>query len=93
MPLRSITSSCAWVSAEKPLHERHGRLDRGHIRPGSRRDERDEPQVVDVLVGQDHELDVLERVAEPLDPALELVVGGAGFGPVSTSVNGSSSIK
>jgi hypothetical protein len=31
-----------------------------------------------VLVGEDHELDVLDRVPEPLDPALELVKGGAG---------------
>ena len=36
----------------------------------------DEPQVVDVLVREDHELDVLQRVAEPGEPALELVERG-----------------
>jgi hypothetical protein len=34
--------------------------------------------VVDVLMRVDDELDVLERVSERLDPALEFVEGGAG---------------
>ena len=41
-------------------------------------DQRDQPEVVDVLVGHDHQPDVLERVAEPGDAALELVEGRAG---------------
>ena len=53
------------------LHERHRRVDGGHLGAGSLRHERDQPEVVDVLVGEDHELDVLERMAERRDAALE----------------------
>ena len=62
------------------LHERHGDVDRGHLGAGVRRHQRDEPEVVDVLVGEDHQLDVLQRVAEGGDPAAQLVERGAGVG-------------
>ena len=55
------------------LDERHGHVDGGDLGARVRRHERHEPEVVDVLVGEDHQLDVLERVAEAGDPALELV--------------------
>jgi len=37
--------------------------------------------VVDVLVGENHQLDLLELVAEGVQPALELVERGAGVRP------------
>ena len=55
------------------LHERHRRVDGGHLGAGSLRHERDQSEVVDVVVGEDHELDVLERMAERRDPPLEHV--------------------
>jgi hypothetical protein len=67
--------------ARELLDERHGNVDRRHLGSRARRHERDQPEVVDVLVGDDHELDVLERVPKPLDPTLELVEGGAGVRP------------
>ncbi len=51
----------------------HRHVDRGDLGAGARRHERDQAEMVDVLMGDDHELDVLERVAEPGDAALQLV--------------------
>jgi hypothetical protein len=63
------------------LDDRHRHVDRRYIGARTRRHERHQAEVVDVLVGEDHEPDVLERVAESLDSALEFVEGGAGVGP------------
>ena len=43
-------------------------------------DDVDQPEVVDVLVGDDHQLDVLDPVAESLELAVELVQRLAGIG-------------
>ena len=62
------------------LDELHRGVDRGDLGAGVRRHERHEPEMVDVLVGEQHELDVLERVAQIRDSALEHVERGAGVG-------------
>ena len=63
------------------LDERDGHVEGGHIGPRARRDERHQAEVVDVLVAEDHEPDVLERVSQPCDPALELVERGTRIRP------------
>src|SRR3712207_7467454 len=55
--------------ARVALDERDRHVDRGHLGPGARRHERDEAEMVDVLVREDDQLDVLERVAQPPEPA------------------------
>jgi hypothetical protein len=63
------------------LDERHGHVDRRHV--GSRMGchQRDQAKVVDVLVGEDHELELLERMAYRRDSPLERVERGAGVRP------------
>ena len=53
------------------LDERHRDVEGRDVRPGVTCDERHEAEVVDVLVGEDHELDVLEPVPELGDPTLQ----------------------
>ena len=53
-------------------------VDRGDLGARVRDDDVDEPEVVDVLVGEDHELDVLERAPPLGELVLELVEGAAG---------------
>ena len=60
------------------LHERHGHVDGRDVGARALRDQRHQPQVVDVLVGEDHQLDVLERVAQLGHAVRELVEGGGG---------------
>ena len=63
------------------LHERDRGVDGRHLGARVRGHERHQAEVVDVLVGEDHQLDVLERVAEPLQAAAELVERRARVGP------------
>ena len=63
------------------LDERHDDVDRRHVCAGSARDYLDEAEVVDVLVGQDHELEIGDRMAELVELVLELVERLAGVGP------------
>ena len=63
------------------LDVRDGGVDRRDVGVRARRHERDQAEMVDVLVGEDHEADVLEPVPERLDPALQLVQRGARVGP------------
>ena len=63
------------------LDERDRDVDRRHLGARARRDDLDQAQVVDVLVGEDHQLEVLERVPERRELALELVERLAGVRP------------
>ena len=54
------------------LDERDDDVDRGHLGAGALRDDVRESEVVDVLVGDDQQLDVLGLVTEGLELALEL---------------------
>ena len=56
-------------------------VDRGHLGARVGDDDVDQPEVVDVLVGEDHQLDVLERAAALGELVLELVEGASGVGP------------
>ena len=62
------------------LHERHRDVDRRDLGAGMGRHQRHQPEMVDVLVGEDDQPDVLERVPEAVDPPGELVERGAGVG-------------
>ena len=62
------------------LDERHGLFDRRDVRSGMRRDDVDEPQVVDVLMRQQDQLDVLDRVPVLAQLPLELVECATGVG-------------
>ena len=62
------------------LDERHHHVDRGHLGSRARGDDLDQPEVVDVLVGQDDELDLLDRVPERRQLTGELVQRLAGVG-------------
>jgi hypothetical protein len=62
------------------LDERNRHVDCRHLRAGALRHERDQAEMVDVLVGEDHELDVLEPMAELCQAARERVEGGGGIG-------------
>jgi hypothetical protein len=76
MPFRTITERANVLLLRLlrvVLDERDRHVDRGHVGTGALRDERDQAEVVDVLVAQDHELDVLERMAERGQSARELV--------------------
>ena len=60
------------------LDERDGDVDRRDLGARALGDDLDQAEVVDVLVGDDDELDVLDRVAEVGELALELVERLAG---------------
>ena len=76
------------------LDERDHHVDRRDLGPRARGDDLDQPEVVDVLVGQDDQLDVLERVPERRRAgAAARPATCRSSGPVSTSVSGSSSIR
>ena len=62
------------------LDERLRHLAGSDLGTRSAADDVDEAEVVDVLMGEDHELEVGDRVAQGGQPALELVEGGAGVG-------------
>jgi hypothetical protein len=55
-------------------------VDRRHLRPGMPDDDVHQSQVVDVLVRQDHELDVVDRPSVPGELVLELVERAPGVG-------------
>ncbi len=55
------------------LYERDDDVDRGHVGARARGDDLDQPEVVDVLVGDHDQLEVLDRVADGLELAGELV--------------------
>ena len=63
------------------LDERDHDVDRRHLGSGARGDDLDQPQVVDVLVGEDDQLDLLERAPQGRELALELVERLAGVRP------------
>jgi hypothetical protein len=58
--------------------ERHRRVDRRDLRPRAPGDDVHEADVVDVLMRDDHELQVLDRAAVCRQGALELVQGAPG---------------
>ena len=68
-------------------------VERRDLGAGAAGEDLEQPQVVHVLVGDDDQLEVLDRVAERRKCLLELVERLAGVGPVSISVSGSSSIR
>jgi hypothetical protein len=59
------------------LQVRDRDVDGGDLGARGGHHERDQPQMVDVLMGDDHQLDLLERVAECLHAAAQLVERGA----------------
>ena len=63
------------------LDERDDDVDRRHLGARSRGDDLDQTEVIDVLVGEDHQLDVLDRAPERRQPLLELVERLAGVRP------------
>ena len=98
MPLRSITLDRelvlelgVLVEGGEPLG---GDADRRHLGAGVLDQDLDQAEVVDVLVGDDDQLEVVDRVAA-LARARAVSSSSAlpEFGPVSTSVSGSSSIR
>ena len=58
-----------------------GDADRGDLGAGVLDDDLDQPEVVDVLVGDDHQLQVVDRVAALAELALQLVERLARVGP------------
>ena len=58
-----------------------GDADRGDLGAGVLDDDLDQAEVVDVLVGDDHQLEVVDRVAALAELALQLVERLAGVGP------------
>ena len=63
------------------LDERREQVEGRHLGAGALGDDVHESEVVDVLVGDDHQLEVLDPMAERLELALELVERLAGVGP------------
>ena len=76
--------------ARQPRREAVQRADLGARAVG---EDRDQADVVDVLVGDDDPLEVLDAAAVLRQRRLERVSEVAEFGPVSTSVSGSSSTR
>ena len=68
-------------------------IERRHLRARAPREDRREAEVVDVLVGDDQQLEVLDRVPARGKRLFELVQRLAELGPESISVSGSSSIR
>ena len=98
MPLRSISSTAncvlglgVLVEVGEPLG---GDAERRHLGAGVLDDDLDQAEVVDVLVGDDDQLEVLDRVAaRGRAAALSSSSALPELGPVSTRVSGSSSIR
>ena len=63
------------------LDEGHDDVDRRHVGAGARREDVDQAEVVDVLMGDHDQLEVLDGVAEALELVLELVERLAGVRP------------
>ena len=70
-----------------------GDADRRHLGAGVLDDDLDQAEVVDVLVGDDDQLDVVDRVAALAELRCSSSSALPEFGPVSTRVSGSSSIR
>jgi hypothetical protein len=62
------------------LDVRHRHVESGDIGARALRHDRDQPEMIDVLVGHDHQLDVLDGVAECGQPTGELLEGGGRVG-------------
>jgi hypothetical protein len=62
------------------LDQRHRRVERRHVGARVAGDDRDEAEVVHVVVGEDHQLDVLDRAAVAGERRLERVERAAGVG-------------
>ena len=67
--------------AAEVLDEGDDQVEGRHLGPRAPGDDVDQAEVVDVLVGDDHQLDVLDPVPERLQLVLELVQRLAGVGP------------
>jgi hypothetical protein len=63
------------------LQERRDDIDRSHLGPRARSDDVDEAEVVDVLVGDDNEVEVVDGMPEVAELVLELVERLARVGP------------
>ena len=85
MPCLSIVSraksSSAWASSEKCSTKGTAASIAATSAPERRATSATRPKVVNVLVGEDHQLDLGEGVTQPCDPALELVQRRAGVRP------------
>ena len=97
MPLRSISSTAkrssrlgVLVEVGEPLG---GDADRRHLGAGVLDDDLDQAEVVDVLVGDDDQLEVVDRVAALASWLCSSSSALPELGPVSTRVSGSSSIR
>ena len=62
------------------LHEGHEQIQSGNLGTGALGDDVDQAEVVDVLVGDDHQLEILDPVSQRLELALQLVQRLAGVG-------------
>ncbi len=67
--------------AAEVLHEWDDRVERRHLGLGAAGDDVHQPEVVDVLVADDHQLQVFDPVPERVQLVLELVEGLAGVRP------------
>jgi hypothetical protein len=72
---------------------RRQRVERADLGAGAVGEDLRQPDVVDVLVGDDDPLEVLDAAAVPARPASRRVSDVPEFGPQSTSVSGSSSTR
>ena len=97
MPWRSISASASSssrsASSEKSLDHGREQVERADLGARAAGEDVDQPEVVDVLVGDDDPPEVLDAAAVLGQRALELVERLARVRAVSTSVSGSSSIR
>jgi hypothetical protein len=75
------------------LDHRREQVQRAHLGAGAPGDDVDEPEVVDVLVGDDDPLEVLDPPAVLAEGLLERVERLAGVRPAVDGVSGSSSTR
>jgi hypothetical protein len=61
--LAGVVVVCLRLGCEV-LDEGHSRVDGSHVGAGVRSDQGDEAEMIDVLVGEDHEFDVLDGVTQ-----------------------------
>ena len=97
MPLRSITSTANWssrsASSSKFGEPLGGDAERRDLGAGVLDQDLDQAEVVDVLVGEDDQLEVVDRVAALAERPLSSSSALPELGPVSIRVSGSSSIR
>ncbi len=97
MPLRSISSTAKLVLAFGVLAEvgesLGGQPERRDLGAGVLDDDLDQAEVVDVLVGEDDQLEVVDRVAVPASWPCSSSSALPELGPVSIRVSGSSSSR